>query len=130
MVALALSHLFARESEGESTPLSISRAHGVSIFQSPDLAISRSPELTASFDYLERLSSDRLAGWIHSVDDSQLIIGKAIEQAFGRPATRDELDAATAQMTCDLAAAGIQIVRVHAVAQVRAALQQSATIGP
>ena len=57
-------------------------------------------------------------------------IGKAIEQAFGRPATRDELDAATAQMTCDLAAAGIQIVRVHAVARVRAALQQSATIGP
>ena len=57
-------------------------------------------------------------------------IGKAIEQAFGRPATRDELDAATAQMTCDLAAAGIQIVRVHAVARVLAALQQSATIGP
>ena len=55
---------------------------------------------------------------------------KPIEQALGRPATHDELDAATAQMTCDLAAAGIQIVRVHAVAQVRAALQQSATIGP
>jgi dihydropteroate synthase len=55
-------------------------------------------------------------------------IGKAIEQALGRPATRDELDAATARMAGDLAAAGIQIVRVHAVAQVRAALQQSATI--
>lgn len=57
-------------------------------------------------------------------------IGKAIEQAHGRPATRDELDAATAQMACDLAAAGIQIVRVHDVARVRAALRQSATIGP
>ncbi len=55
-------------------------------------------------------------------------ISKAIEQALGRPATRDELDAATARMAGDLAAAGIQIVRVHAVAQVRAALQQSATI--
>ncbi len=56
-------------------------------------------------------------------------IGKAIEQALGRPATRDELDAATARMAVDLAATGVQIVRVHAVAQVRAAFVQSATIG-
>ncbi|MDA1039724.1 MAG: dihydropteroate synthase [Planctomycetota bacterium] len=56
-------------------------------------------------------------------------IGKAIEQALGRPATRDELDAATARMAGDLAAAGVQIVRVHAVTQVRAAFVQSATIG-
>jgi dihydropteroate synthase len=55
-------------------------------------------------------------------------IGKAIEQALGRPATLDELDTATAALACDLAAAGIQIVRVHAVGQARAALALSATI--
>ncbi len=55
-------------------------------------------------------------------------IGKSIEQALGRPATRDEIDAATAEMARDLAAAGIQIVRVHAVAQVRAAFIRSGTI--
>jgi dihydropteroate synthase len=55
-------------------------------------------------------------------------IGKALEQGLGRPATRDEIDATTAEMARDLAAAGIQIVRVHAVAQVRAALIRSGTI--
>jgi len=50
-------------------------------------------------------------------------IGKSIEQALGRPATRDELDAGTAGAACSLAAQGIQIVRVHAVGQVRAALE-------
>ena len=55
-------------------------------------------------------------------------IGKSIEQALGRPATGYELDAATAELACGLATAGIQIVRVHAVAQVRAALVRSGTI--
>lgn len=57
-------------------------------------------------------------------------IGKTLEHTVGRPATRDEIDAATANMARDLGAAGIQIVRVHAVGRVRAALEQSATIGP
>ena len=55
-------------------------------------------------------------------------IGKSLEQALGRPASRDEIDAATATMARDLAAVGIQIVRVHAVGRVRAALEQSGTI--
>ena len=50
-------------------------------------------------------------------------IGKSLEQALGRPATEGERDAATAGMACRLAAAGIQIVRVHAVGLVRAALE-------
>lgn len=55
-------------------------------------------------------------------------IGKSIEQALGRPATREELDAATTGAACGLAAQGIQIVRVHAVGQVRAALELFATM--
>ena len=55
-------------------------------------------------------------------------IGKALEQGLGRPATRDEIDAVTAELACGLATAGIQIVRVHAIAQVRAALIRSGTI--
>jgi dihydropteroate synthase len=55
-------------------------------------------------------------------------IGKSLEQTLGRQATGDEIDAATAAMARDLAAAGIQIVRVHAVARVRAALIRSGTI--
>jgi dihydropteroate synthase len=50
-------------------------------------------------------------------------IGKAVEQALGRPASRDELDAATATAACDLAAQGIQIIRVHAVGAVKTALE-------
>jgi dihydropteroate synthase len=50
-------------------------------------------------------------------------IGKAVEQILGRPATREELDAATAGAACGLAAQGIQIVRVHAAGQVRSALE-------
>ena len=57
-------------------------------------------------------------------------IGKAIEQALGRPATREDLDAATAGAACGLAARGIHIVRVHAVGQVRAALELFATMLP
>lgn len=49
-------------------------------------------------------------------------IGKAIERELGRPATVAERDAGTAIATCRLAAAGVQIVRVHAVGLVRAAL--------
>ena len=50
-------------------------------------------------------------------------IGKAIERALGRPATEAERDAGTATIACRLADAGIQIVRVHAVGIVRAALE-------
>jgi len=49
-------------------------------------------------------------------------IGKAIERQLGRPATVAERDAGTAAGACRLAAAGVQIVRVHAVGIVRAAL--------
>jgi dihydropteroate synthase len=49
-------------------------------------------------------------------------IGKAIERALGRPATLEERDAGTAAAACRLADAGIQIIRVHAVGVVRAAL--------
>jgi dihydropteroate synthase len=49
-------------------------------------------------------------------------IGKAIERALGRPATVEERDAGTAAAACRLADAGIQIIRVHAVGVVRAAL--------
>jgi dihydropteroate synthase len=49
-------------------------------------------------------------------------IGKAIERALGRPPTVAERDAGTAAIACRLADAGIQIVRVHAVGMVRAAL--------
>jgi dihydropteroate synthase len=49
-------------------------------------------------------------------------IGKAIERELGRPATVAERDAGTAAAACRLAAAGVQIVRVHAVGIVRAAL--------
>ena len=49
-------------------------------------------------------------------------IGKAIERALGRPATPAERDAGTAAVACRLADAGVQIIRVHAVGVVRAAL--------
>ena len=50
-------------------------------------------------------------------------IGKALEQALGRAATESDRDAGTAGIACRLAAAGIQIVRVHAVGFVRSALE-------
>jgi len=53
-------------------------------------------------------------------------IGKAIERALGRPATLEERDAGTAVAACRLARAGVQIVRVHAVGVVRAALALAA----
>jgi len=52
-------------------------------------------------------------------------LAKALEQDLGRPPTRDELDAATAAAACDLARQGIQIIRVHAVGVVRAAVDGS-----
>jgi dihydropteroate synthase len=50
-------------------------------------------------------------------------IGKAIEQAMRRPATLQERDAGTAGAACALAAAGVHVIRVHAVGLVRAALE-------
>jgi len=50
-------------------------------------------------------------------------LGKTLERSLGRPATEAERDAATAGAACSLAAAGVQIVRVHAVELVRAALE-------
>ncbi len=55
-------------------------------------------------------------------------IGQTIKNALGRKGTQDEIDTATAQAACGLAAAGIQIVRVHDVGRVRAALAMSATM--
>ena len=49
-------------------------------------------------------------------------IGKALERSLGRPATEADRDAGTAGAACGLAAAGVQIVRVHAVGMVRTAL--------
>jgi tRNA dimethylallyltransferase len=50
-------------------------------------------------------------------------LGRLLEQALGRPATDAERDAATAGAACGLAAAGVQVVRVHAVGLVRPALE-------
>ena len=50
-------------------------------------------------------------------------LGRIVEQALGRPATEAERDAATAGAACGLAAAGVQVVRVHAVGLVRSALE-------
>jgi dihydropteroate synthase len=50
-------------------------------------------------------------------------LGKVLERSLGRPATDAERDAATAGAACSLAAAGVQIVRVHAVGLVRAVLE-------
>ncbi|MFM9057921.1 MAG: dihydropteroate synthase [Planctomycetaceae bacterium] len=47
---------------------------------------------------------------------------KVLQASLGREPTEAERDAATAGAACHLAAAGSQIVRVHAVATVRAAL--------
>ncbi|MFM8705115.1 MAG: dihydropteroate synthase, partial [Planctomycetia bacterium] len=49
--------------------------------------------------------------------------GKSLELALGRPARHAEPDGGTAGSSCSLAAAGIQIIRVHAVGLVRAALE-------
>ena len=58
-------------------------------------------------------------------------IGKLLEQSLGRPATEAERDAATAGAACSLAAAGVQVVRVHAVGLVHAALSAfAATTDP
>jgi dihydropteroate synthase len=49
-------------------------------------------------------------------------LSKLVEQARGRPATEADRDAATAGAACGLAHAGVQVVRVHAVALVRTTL--------
>jgi len=48
---------------------------------------------------------------------------KMLKSSLGREPTEAERDAATAGAACHLASVGIQIVRVHAVANVRAALE-------
>jgi len=50
-------------------------------------------------------------------------LAKAVEPSLGRAASEADRDAATAGAACGLAAQGIQIVRVHAVGLVRAALE-------
>jgi len=50
-------------------------------------------------------------------------IRKLLELGLGREPTEAERDAATAGAACSLAAAGVQVVRVHAVGMVRAALE-------
>ncbi|MFM7292109.1 MAG: dihydropteroate synthase [Planctomycetia bacterium] len=57
-------------------------------------------------------------------------IGKVIEAALGRPASLAERDGGTAGSACGLAAAGIQIIRVHAVGLVRAAVELHAATDP
>ena len=52
-------------------------------------------------------------------------LGKALERRQGRPATVEERDALTAATACGLAAAGVHVIRVHAVGLVRAALDVS-----
>jgi dihydropteroate synthase len=50
-------------------------------------------------------------------------VAKMLALALGREPTEADRDAATAGIACHLAAAGIQVVRVHAVGLVRAALE-------
>jgi len=57
-------------------------------------------------------------------------IGKVLEQSLGRPATEADRDAGTAGAACGLAAAGVQVIRVHAVGLVRATLELFAATTP
>ena len=57
-------------------------------------------------------------------------IGKSLELALGRPASLADRDGGTAGSACSLAAAGIQIVRVHAVGLVRVAFELYAATAP
>lgn len=50
-------------------------------------------------------------------------VAKVLEGALSRPATEADRDAGTAGAACALAAAGIQIIRVHNVGMARAALE-------
>jgi dihydropteroate synthase len=52
-----------------------------------------------------------------------------LRSGLGREPTEAELDAGTAGAACSLAAAGIQIVRVHAVGLVRATLETFSAAG-
>jgi dihydropteroate synthase len=51
------------------------------------------------------------------------VVARELQGKLGRPATESDRDAGTAGIACRLAAAGIQIVRVHAVGLVRSALE-------
>ncbi len=57
-------------------------------------------------------------------------IAKSLEQRLGRGVSLADRDAGTAGAACGLAASGIQIVRVHAVGLVRAALECFADAQP
>jgi dihydropteroate synthase len=57
-------------------------------------------------------------------------IGRELERDLGRPATLADRDAGTAGAACGLAAAGVHVVRVHAVALVRGALAVHAATAP
>jgi dihydropteroate synthase len=50
-------------------------------------------------------------------------LGKVVERRLGRPASELERDALTAALACGMARVGVQLVRVHAVGLVRAALE-------
>ena len=50
-------------------------------------------------------------------------IGTLLETALGRPATEADRDAGTAGIACRLAAAGVHVIRVHAVGMVRGAIE-------
>ena len=57
-------------------------------------------------------------------------LGKLIEQTLGHAATEADRDAATVGAACGLAAAGVHIVRVHAVGLVRLALELFVATAP
>jgi dihydropteroate synthase len=84
------------------------------------VAAGVAPELMRHADRFLDLGSPILVG--HS---RKGFLGKAIERRHGRPATVEERDALTAATACGLAAAGVHVIRVHAVGLVRAALDVS-----
>ena len=57
-------------------------------------------------------------------------IAASLGRALGRPATVADRDAGTAGAACGLTAAGVQVVRVHAVGMVRAAVECFAETQP
>ena len=57
-------------------------------------------------------------------------LARVLEEAVGHDATEADRDAATAGAACGLAAAGVHLVRVHAVGLVRGALELFAATSP
>ena len=57
-------------------------------------------------------------------------ISRTLEQALGRPASEADRDAGTVGIACQLATAGVHVVRVHAVGLVRGALEAFAATAP